>query len=168
MITNDVIRRIRFALDLNDQTVLEIFELAGKKVGAGELMAYFRKEDEDGFIECPQSLFTAFLDGLILKNRGPREEKPGASASAAKLASLQKPEKLTNNQILKKLRIALELQEDDMLNVFEKGEFPVSKAELSALFRKEGHRNYKPCGDQGLKKFLNGLTAKYRGIKPEK
>ena len=70
--------------------------------------------------------------------------------------------RLTNNIILKKLRIALELKEDDMLAVLKLGEVDISKSELSALFRKEGHKNYKECGDQFLRKFLKGLSLRYR------
>jgi uncharacterized protein YehS (DUF1456 family) len=67
---------------------------------------------------------------------------------------------LSNNEILKKLRIALELKEDDMLAVFKRAEFTVTKAELGAFFRKEGHRNYRKCPEQVLKKFIKGLSIK--------
>ncbi|MHB8882413.1 MAG: DUF1456 family protein [Thermodesulfovibrionales bacterium] len=70
---------------------------------------------------------------------------------------------MTNNDILKKLRIALELKDTDIIDILKLAEFEISKAELSALFRSEDHRNYKECGDQILRKFLNGLIIRNRG-----
>ncbi len=70
---------------------------------------------------------------------------------------------MTNNTILKKLRIALELKDTDILEILQLADFEVSKSELSALFRKEDHKNYKECGDQLLRRFLNGLITRNRG-----
>jgi uncharacterized protein YehS (DUF1456 family) len=71
-------------------------------------------------------------------------------------------QRLTNNAILKKLRIALQLKEDDMVGILKLAGVDISTSELTALFRKEGHRNYKECGDQFLRNFLKGLTLRYR------
>jgi len=73
---------------------------------------------------------------------------------------------LSNNDILRKLRIALNFKDEDMLNALSLANFPVSKGELSALFRKSDHRNYKPCGDQLLRRFIDGITVQFRGTKP--
>jgi uncharacterized protein YehS (DUF1456 family) len=70
---------------------------------------------------------------------------------------------LTNNDILKKLRVALELRDDDIIEILKLSDFEISKTELSALFRKEDHPNYKKCGDQLLRNFLNGLIVYKRG-----
>ncbi len=70
---------------------------------------------------------------------------------------------LTNNDILKKLRVALKLRDTDILKILEHVEFKVTKSELSALFRNEDHPNYKECGDQILRNFLNGLVIEKRG-----
>lgn len=70
---------------------------------------------------------------------------------------------MTNNDILKKLRVALKLQDDDIINILKLVDFNISKNELSALFRKEDHPNYKECGDQLLRNFLNGLIIYKRG-----
>ncbi len=75
---------------------------------------------------------------------------------------------LTNNDILKKLRIALELQESDILEILSLVDFTVSHSELRALFRNPNHRNYKECGDQILRKFLDGLIIKNRGREKKK
>ena len=70
---------------------------------------------------------------------------------------------MTNNDILKKLRVALKLRDEDILEILKLVDFEVSKSELSALFRAEDHPNYKECGDQLLRNFLNGLIIYERG-----
>lgn len=74
---------------------------------------------------------------------------------------------LSNNDILKKLRVALELKDDDIIHILKLSDFEVSKSELNALFRKEDHPNYMPCGDQLLRNFLNGLITYKRGPNPK-
>jgi len=70
---------------------------------------------------------------------------------------------MINNVILKKLRVALKLKDTDIIDILKSADFEITKAELSALFRKDDHRNYMECQDQILRKFLNGLIIKYRG-----
>lgn len=76
---------------------------------------------------------------------------------------------MTNNDILKKLRVALHLRNDEIIEILKLVDFKVSASELGALFRKEDHPNYKDCGDQLLRNFLNGLIIYKRGPmeKPE-
>jgi len=153
MTNNDIFRRLRYAVDLSNKSMQEIFALSGQEIGAAEVVAFLKKEGEEGYSECSDALLEAFLDGLITRKRGKREGEPAPA----------RPERLTNNEILKKIRIALELKEEDMLAVFKLSQFPVSKSELSAVFRAKGHANYKECGDQMLRNFLKGLTVKHRG-----
>lgn len=152
MTNNDVFRRLRYALNLNTQAVIEAFRLSDMKMGQADITSLVKKEEEDGFRECSDEVLEAFLDGLIAMKRGKREDE----------ASTPLPAQLTNNDILKKIRIALTLKEEEMLAIFKLAKFPVSKPELSAVFRAKGHENYKPCGDQMLRNFLKGLTMKYR------
>lgn len=154
MINNDVLRSIRYALDLGDAKVVEIIKLAGRDLAQSDLASFLKKEDEEGFVECDDEIMVSFLDGLIIHRRGKMESRPGQD---------KKPERLTNNTILKKLRVAFELKEDDMHQVLELAGFSVSKPELSALFRTKGHKNYRACGDQLLRNFLKGLTIRLRG-----
>lgn len=154
MTNNDVLRRLRYALNLNTQAVVEAFRLSELKMGQADITSLVKKEGEEGFQECSDQVLEAFLDGLIALKRGRREGEPEKSNPAAT--------QLTNNDILKKIRIALALKEDEMLALFKLAHFPVSKSELSAIFRAKGQENYKPCGDQMLRNFLQGLTAKYR------
>lgn len=155
MTNNDILRRLRYALNLSDSEMVAIFKLSGHKIWPSALLDLLKKEGQAGYVDCRNDLLELFLDGLIIHRRGRRDNQAGPSARAAT--------PLTNNSILKKLRIALDLKEGDMLAILEKANAHVSKAELSALFRRPGHRNYKACGDQFLRNFLQGLTVQYRG-----
>ncbi|TAL70707.1 MAG: DUF1456 family protein [Bacteroidetes bacterium] len=154
MTNNDILRQLRYALNINDSTMIEIFKLADHEIEQFNLTGLLKKEDEEGFVICGDNVLGYFLDGLILHKRGRKEIKPGET---------RKPDsRLTNNTILKKLRIALELKEDDMLGILKLADVDISKSQLTALFRKEGHKNFKECGDQFLRKFLKGLSIRYR------
>jgi len=154
MDNNDILRQLRYALNINDAIMVEIFRLAGHEIEPSRVTVLLKKEDEEGFVHCGNALFGYFLDGLIIYKRGRRETKPGET---------KKPDpRLTNNAILKKLRIALELKEDDILAVLKLADVDISKPAMTALFRKEGHKNYRECGDQFLRKFLRGLSLRYR------
>jgi Protein of unknown function (DUF1456) len=72
---------------------------------------------------------------------------------------------MTNNDILKKLRVALMLRDDQIVEILELVDFRISKSELGAFFRAEDHPNYMECGDQVLRNFLNGLVIHLRGTK---
>jgi len=154
MTNNDILRQLLYALNINDSTMIEIFKLADHEIEQSNLTGLLKKEDEEGFVNCGDAVLGYFLDGLILRKRGRKEIKPGET---------RKPDsRLTNNAILKKLRIAMELKEDDMLAILRLSNVDISKSELTALFRKEGHKNYKECGDQFLREFLKGLSIRYR------
>ena len=151
---NDVLRRVRFALRIDDTAAINIFKLAGYKMDIEYLKANMRKEEEAGYLPCRDSVMAMFLDGLIIKMRGAQSDTPPPQ--------LAKGEFLSNNEILRKLRIALSFRDDDMLEVMKLGNFNMSKGEMSAFFRKPDHRNFKPCGDQVLRYFLLGLARKLR------
>lgn len=159
MNNNDILRRVRYALDISNPGMIEIFQLSGCSIEQPTLLKLLKKEEEEGFIACSNPLLSFFLDGLIVHKRGRRESEAGQAP---------KPDaELGNNAILKKLRIALDLKEDDMLAVMALAGVKISKAELSALFRNKGHKHYKECGDQFLRNFLQGLTLRNRKVNPE-
>lgn len=160
MNANDVLRRLRYALNITDLKVLELFALAGRELSREEMEPYFLKEEEAGYRECLDELLGAFLDGLIVSRRGRREGPVAAKAGPA--AAKAGPARLSNNEILRRLRIALELKDEDIIAIMERAGVKVSKSELSALFRKREHPNWRPCGDQFLRNFLVGLTATHR------
>jgi uncharacterized protein YehS (DUF1456 family) len=70
---------------------------------------------------------------------------------------------INNNDIMKKLRVALKLKDTDIIDILKLAEFETTPIELSAIFRKEDHPNYMPCGDQILRRFLDGLIIRNRG-----
>lgn len=151
MINNDVIRRIRYALNLNDHSIIDIFALSDYEITRETLLTLLKKDNEEGFVAMSNAQLTAFLDGLITYKRG-KSDKPVTHANA----------ELDNNAILRKLRIALEFKEEDMLSALKTADFELSKHELSAFFRHEGHKHYRKCGDQILRNFLQGLTIHFR------
>jgi uncharacterized protein YehS (DUF1456 family) len=153
MIHNDVLRSVRYMLDISDAKVVDVIKLAGFKVSKTDVIGWLKDEEEEGFVQMPDDAMAHFLDGLVLLKRGKDENRP--------MQPVELP--VTNNVILKKLRVAFELKEEDMHAILNAAQFPVSKPELSALFRKFGHTNYRSCGDQLLRNFLKGLTLRIRG-----
>jgi uncharacterized protein YehS (DUF1456 family) len=149
MTNNDTLRRLRYALNRNDQAIAEITSKSGRQTTEAEVINWLKFEDEPGFIALPDADLCCFLDGLIVEKRGPH---PSGTVPAPM-------EVLSNNEILKKLRIAFNLKSDDMLAVFKKAEFDVSSAELGSFFRRAGHPKYTKCPEQVLRKFIKGLSV---------
>ena len=151
MINNDILRRLRFTLDLNEPKIVAIFALADHKVTGNQVTRWLKKEDDPAYTECTDIEFATFLNGLITDKRG---KKDGPAAVPEK--------RLNNNIIFRKLKIALNLQSDDVLAIMELADLRMSKHELSAFFRKPGHQHYRDCLDQVMRNFLMGLQLKYR------
>ena len=151
MTNNDVLRRIRYAFDFKDSKMIAIFALAEHQVTCEQVSNWLRKDDDEAFQNCSDTELAIFLNGLIVDRRG-RKEGPQP-----------KPEQsLNNNIILRKIKIALDLKADDMLEILLLAKVDISKHELSAFFRKLGHKHYRDCLDQFLRNFLNGIQLKYR------
>ncbi|OAT47841.1 DUF1456 family protein [Proteus hauseri] len=153
MINNFVLRSVRYMLDLSDAQVVDIIKLADLTVTKEQVNAWLKKDDEPEYVECDDNTMGHFLNGLIFFRRGKNENFPAPEVET----------RITNNIVLKKLRVAFELKDVDMLDIFERADFRVSKPELSAVFRKPGHKNYRNCGDQLVRYFLKGLTMTLRG-----
>lgn len=155
MINNDVMRSIRYMLDLGDAKVAEIVQLTDAEfpIDKAQVHALLKKEDEEGFVACSDRVLAHFLDGLVVYYRGRDESLPPRPVET----------RITNNVVLKKLRVAFQLKDVDMHEVFEAAGFPLTKPELTALFRQADHKHYRACGDQILRNFLKGLTVRYRG-----
>ena len=151
MINNDVLRRLRYIFDLSDQRMMSIFADAGWEASRAEISDWLKKDNDPAFQECADIELAAFLNGLINDKRGKRE---GLQA---------KPEKrLSNNLIIMKLKIALNMKADDVLEIMRLANFNLSKHELSAFFRKPDHKHYRKCQDQVLRYFLQGLQLHHR------
>ncbi|WP_266168926.1 DUF1456 family protein [Dyella subtropica] len=155
MINNDVLRSIRYMLDLSDIKVVEIIKLADADfpVEKVDVQAFLKKDEEDGYVECGNDVLARFLDGLVFHYRGRDESLPPRPVE----------KRVTNNVVLKKLRVAFQLKDVDMHQAFQDAGFPISKPELTALFRQPDHKNFRLCGDQLLRNFLKGLTMRVRG-----
>ena len=150
MKNNDVLRRIRYTFDFSDSKMIAIFALADYTVTRDQVSAWLKKDDDPDMQNMKDIELATFLNGLINDKRGKKEgEQPV-------------PEKqLTNNIIFRKLKIALNLQADDILILLNELDMPISKHELSAFFRKVGHKHYRECKDQVLRNFLKGIQLKF-------
>ena len=151
MTNNDILRRLRYIFNFGDSKMIALFGLAGHQVTRGHISNLLKKDDDPAYHECSDHQLAIFLNGLINDKRGKKE---GAQPE---------PEShLTNNIIFMKLKIALNLKAEDVLEIMELAGFRMSKHELSAFFRKPGHKHYRECKDQILRNFLKGMQLKYR------
>jgi uncharacterized protein YehS (DUF1456 family) len=157
MTNNDVLRRLLYALELDNMTVLSCFREADVPVAPERLAGMLKAEEEPGFVPLGDALLARFLDGFVARRRGKREPAPAAERTDEPAPDL------SNNRILRAIKIGLELRDVDILAIMELAGTPISKTELSALFRREDHRNYQPCGNQFLRNFLKGLALWHRG-----
>lgn len=151
MTNNDILRRLRYIYDFNDAKMVSIFSLVDYEVTHKQVTCWLKKDDDPEFQNCADPQLAAFLNGLIVEKRGRREgEQP----------KLEK--KLNNNIIFMKIKIALNLQAEDVLSILQLAGLRISKHELSALSRRPDHKHYRECKDQILRNFLQGLQMKYR------
>ena len=150
MTHNDVLRSVRYLLNVSDATLADIIRLGQGEVTRGELVAFLKKEDEDGYQPCGDAVMAHFLNGLVTYKRGKDDSRPPQPVEVP----------VTNNTVLKKLRVAFELRDDDIIALLQRTGMSVSKTELSAFFRRPDHRNYRECGDQLLRYVLKGLGSR--------
>lgn len=158
MNNNDILRRLRFAFDFSNKGAVALFSLdpsSSSEMTQPGFLKRLAKDEDDDFIECSDVELAAFLDGLIVDKRGLREPAP---------APATKPDnfRMSKNDILKKLRIAMSFREEEMLSTLAQGGTNMSKGELGALFRSPSHKHYRACGNQVLRNFIKGLTLQLR------
>jgi uncharacterized protein YehS (DUF1456 family) len=132
--------------------MIGVFAEAGQKVTRGQVSAWLKKDDDPAYEECSEVMFATFLNGLINQKRG---KKDGPQ--------LEPEQSLTNNIIFRKLKIAFNLQAEEILSILSLVDLHISKHELSAFFRRANHKHYRECKDQILRNFLKGMQIKYRG-----
>ncbi|MCA1058899.1 DUF1456 family protein [Rossellomorea aquimaris] len=160
---NDILIRLRYALDIKNTEMVEIFKLGGIELSKDEVLKVLTKsmdmdelEIEDQ-IPCDDEMFESFLNGFITFKRGKQEPKPGQPEKPAITCEH------VNNLLLKKVKIALSLTSEDMIEILELADVVMTKSELGAILRREGHKNYRICGDRYARNFLKGLAIRYRG-----
>ena len=151
MTTNDILRRVRYIFNLNDSKMITLFNSNGGTITRTEISDWLKKDDDPAFKQCTDAQFAIFLNGLIDAKRGKKE-------GAAPIPE----EKLNNNIVFRKLKIAMNLKNEDILELMDLADLRVSKHELSAFFRRSNHKHYRSCKDQILRNFLTGLQLKYR------
>ncbi len=160
MRNDEVIKSIRHILDLQDAKIADILKLADYQPDRDEVSEIF-KDDKgtitkiDGTViekDTPHKLTAHFLDGLIFHLRGKSDKHPPQPIEVP----------VTNNIVLKKLRVAFKLKDTDIIELLKGEGLSISKSELGAFFRDDNHRNYKPCGDQVLRYLLRGLAKRFR------
>jgi uncharacterized protein YehS (DUF1456 family) len=155
MVSNDILRSVRYILKINNNDLVRIFALGEVDVTAEQLAPWLRKEDEEGFVRCPDILLSRFLNGLIYEKRGRDESAP----------ALVVERRINNNIMLKKLRIAFSLKTDDIMAILTEQKFRISMPEITAMMRAPEHKNFRECGDQFLRYFLRGLAVREHAAK---
>jgi len=151
MTNNDILRRIRYTFNFSDDKMIALFKQAEADVTRGEISDWLKKDDDPAYVRCNDTQMATFLNGLINANRG-KKDGPQPEPEHA----------INNNIILRKLKIALDLKNEDVLELLELAEFRLGKHELSAFFRKSDHKHFRECKDQVLRNFLAGMQVKYR------
>ena len=155
MTNNDFLRRLRYALNIKDNVMVQIFKKGNIVLTREDVIDYLKKDIDEGFKKLNNNDLIAFLDGLIIQKRGKRED-------GTPIPQVKATKNNLNNILLRKLRIALSFKSYDMIKIFKLGGVEISEGELSALFRSEDHKNYKDCGYKYIRVFLKGLTEFYR------
>lgn len=143
---NEILYKIKKSIDLTNSDIIKAYELENFSMSEERLESLLVRRNDDNFQEATFEEIGIFLDGLVTLKRGPSKQK--ASNEAVEL---------TNNLILKKLRIALELKDPQIEIIFALADVELTKQQLSSLFRKESHKNFKVCSDELLLSFLDGL-----------
>ncbi|EOB9850781.1 DUF1456 family protein [Escherichia coli] len=150
MLSNDILRSVRYILKANNNDLVRILALGNVEATAEQIAVWLRKEDEEDFQRCPDIVLSSFLNCLIYEKRGKDESAP----------ALEPERRINNNIVLKKLRIAFSLKTDDILAILTEQQFRVSMPEITAMMRAPDHKNFRECGDQFLRYFLRGLAAR--------
>ncbi|MBN7812322.1 DUF1456 family protein [Algoriphagus sp. H41] len=151
MSNNDVLRTLRYTFDFNDFVMIDLFAKGGLTVDRAQVSNWLKREEDEEFQAIYDKELAAFLNGLIILKRGPKDDTTPVAEKS-----------VSNNLVLRKLKIALNMKDEDMLEIFGLRGFRLSKHELSAFFRNPNQHQYRQCKDQVLRNFLQGLQMKYR------
>jgi uncharacterized protein YehS (DUF1456 family) len=151
MINNDIYRRLRYLFGYQYDHVQALFQSIGFEISEEQYKGWVRKEEEDRFIHMTDRELAIFLNGIIIKMRGARPGPPPVPE-----------EEMSNNVILRKLKIAFNLRSEEMIEVFGLVDRKLSPHELSAFFRKPSHSSFRYVKGQYLRNFLMGLQMKYK------
>lgn len=149
MTNNTVLQKIQYALRLSSEDIQRIFKLVDFAIEEKQVVGYFIDQKHEDFLPCPNIALNAFLAGLILDKRGVNEKNPAPPVIT--------DTRLSNNDIFKKLRVAMDFHGEDIAIVLDRTNATVPPNDLASYFRKEGHKHYKVCPDPILESFLIGI-----------
>jgi len=152
MNNNDIFRRLRYNFDFSDTKVMELFSLADCPVTRKEVIEWLKNEDDPTHVIISDFHLAAFLNGLIYDKRGKNEDQLLVAENI-----------LNNNQVLKKLKIALNLKDTDIQQMIGLAGKRFSKHEINAFFRNPKQSQYRICQDQILRNFIHGMQIQMRG-----
>lgn len=145
-----MLRRLRYTFNFNDKQMIALFASSGLQVSREQVSQWLKKDDDANFVNCMDSQLAYFLNGFINEKRGKKE---GPNPVAEK--------RLSNNVILTKLKIALNLKAEELIELLETVGFRLNKPELSAFSRKTDHKHYRECKDQVLRNLLQAIDKRY-------
>ena len=157
MTNNDILKRIRYTFDYTDAQMIDLFARGGLEITRAEVSDWLQKEIDDDFRELDDKSLATFLNGLIVEKRGPRTDGK----------QMPPEDRLNNNIILKKIKIALDLKTDDILDLFQSIDKKLSPHELSSFLRNHKQSQYRPFQDQYLRNLFTALLLKYSGKNDE-
>lgn len=153
---NEVLRALKDIFSMDNDKIIDFFMIMDHPLSPEKLNQWLANEKEDNYLELEDSELSTFLNGVIGGLRGQKE------------GPLPEPDKkMTNNLILKKLKIALDLQNEDVLDLFESVEVNINKYELTGFLRKPDHKNYRPFKNQELRAFLQALKHQELSLEEE-
>ena len=149
MRTNDIFRKLTQSLLLDTPKIQALFAVTEIDLSDKDVANLLKTDYQPGFEAMPDYILTIFLNNLIDEQRG---KKADAQAEV-----IEKHHKISNNDVLKKLRIAFNLHEQDVRDALKLATIELTKSDLSALFRKPGHAQFKGCDDSLVLDFIEGL-----------
>ena len=149
MSNNSLLRRLIYIFSFSNNQIREIFALENVVVSSAMLSHWLKKETGPQFQGMPDVYMAAFLNGFITLKRGRKE---GVVPPVEK--------ELTNNLKLRKLKIALSLIDQDIIDLIASTGLHISKHEVSSFFRGPEQRQYVELNDQILRNFMQGLEKR--------
>lgn len=165
MTNNDILIRLRYAFDLKNTEVVDIFKLGGMDFTKEDVLNMLQKvrDDEElpeNYLKVNNKMLETFLNGFIIFKRGPQKDENGNVKPPLEATGKEN----VNNLLIKKVKIALGLTTEQVVDYLYEGGVTVSKGEIGAILRNPSHKNYKVCGDRFARCFLKGLTIEYRNV----
>lgn len=150
MDNNYIFYKLRKTFQWNEEKLGDLFRSVEYNVPPPELFAWMKQEEYEGFKAMPDEALAALLNAFIVDRRGLKD---------GQLPEIE--DKLNNNLIFRKLRIALNLKDDEIIDIMKLADMRIGKAELGSFFRDPKHHNFRHCKDQFLRNFIRGLHFKY-------